>query len=79
MVDKPEASKIRMAKMYQNLGKNLDHHIESAFDARVSWAITHSWYPRLDPGVHGKRGLVWQEQWMDPFSQDLSGLCMDPG
>jgi hypothetical protein len=62
MVDKPEASKIRMAKMYQNLGKNLDHHAESAFDASVSWTITHSWHPRLDSGVHGKRGLVWREQ-----------------
>lgn len=78
MVDKLEASKIRMANMYKNLRKNLDH-VESDFDARVSWTITHSCHLRLDSGMYGKRGLVCQEQWMDPFSQDLSGLCMDLG
>jgi hypothetical protein len=78
MVDKPEASKIRMANMYKNLGKNLDH-AESDFDARVSWTIAHSCHPRLNSGMCGKRGLVCQEQRMDPFSQDLSELCMDLG
>lgn len=78
MVDEPKASEIRMAKMYKNFGKNLDHRVESAFGAKVSSMITHSWHQRLGSGGARERRFGMAEAMGGPLFARVVGALQEP-
>jgi hypothetical protein len=60
MVDEPQTSEIRSAKMCNDLGENLEHRVDSALGTGVSSMITHNWQPQQ--GLGGARNKSFELQ-----------------